>query len=145
MRENPTIGFLLTYCAHLMRERIDARMQRYDVTPTQNHALAFLARCNGPVTQQALCEHLRVRPPTVNGLVDRLVEKGLVSRTVSGSDARCRLLAITDRGRELCAQCGTALCGAETMLFKDFSPEELEAFRLDLTRIIRNLEEDRTK
>ena len=33
----------------------------------------------GPVTQKQLQQHLAVKPSTVNGIVDRLVEKGMLT------------------------------------------------------------------
>jgi DNA-binding MarR family transcriptional regulator len=41
-----------------------------------------------------------VKPSTVNGVLDRMEEKGLVRRSVSGSDARRRLITLTDKGAE---------------------------------------------
>jgi DNA-binding MarR family transcriptional regulator len=48
-----------------------------------------------------LSERLLVRPPSVTGLVDRLVRAGLVQRDGSPLDMRAKQVALTDKGREL--------------------------------------------
>ena len=75
--ENAPIGPLLGHAAHLARERMDVRLARYDVTPAQTHVLLYLGEQSGPTPQRDVVEHLRVKPPTANGILDRLEEKKL--------------------------------------------------------------------
>ena len=72
--ENAPIGPLLGHAAHLARERMDVRLARYDVTPAQTHVLLYLGEQSGPTPQRDVVEHLRVKPPTANGILDRLEE-----------------------------------------------------------------------
>jgi DNA-binding MarR family transcriptional regulator len=44
---------------------------------------------------------LLVRPPSVTGLVDRLERAGLVARDGAPDDLRAKLVALTDKGRQL--------------------------------------------
>jgi len=60
------------------------------------------------LTQQELAERLYVTKGNVSGLVDRLVEAGLVERRPIPDDKRSYALHLTERGRELAAQ-GIAL------------------------------------
>jgi DNA-binding MarR family transcriptional regulator len=48
-----------------------------------------------------LSESLLVRPPSVTGVVDRLVRGGLVVRAGSPLDMRAKQVALTAKGREL--------------------------------------------
>ncbi len=48
-----------------------------------------------------LSEQLVIRPPSVTGMVDRLVRMKLVNRTKVASDTRARLVSLTPKGREL--------------------------------------------
>ena len=82
------LGPMLGRCAHLTRERMDARLAGCDVTPAQTHTLLYLHRHGGQAPQCAVTEFLKVKPSTANGILDRMEEKGLVTRSVSGSDAR---------------------------------------------------------
>lgn len=144
MHEKRALGPLLGYTAHLARERMDARLSQYDVTPAQTHVLMYLHRNDGGTPQSELTEFLRVKPSTANGILDRMVEKGLVTRTMDNSDARRRLLTLTEAGRGKQSQFRHSLAESEELISRGFSPEELTQFRALLERMIQNLEEDRT-
>lgn len=60
------------------------------------------------LSQQELAERLYVTKGNVSGLVDRLVEAGLVERRPIPGDRRSHALHLTDRGRAL-AERGIAL------------------------------------
>lgn len=145
MCDTHALGPTLGRCAHLARERLDARLSQYDVTPAQTHALLCLVRRGGVMPQCELTDFLKVRPSTANGILDRMAEKGLVTRSVSGSDARRRLITLTDKGREQQALFRHSFQESEALMVRGFAPQEVQALRSLLDRIIQNLEEDRTQ
>ncbi len=144
MEERRALGPLLGRAGHLTRERMDARLSRFEVTPAQTHLLLYLPDHGGQAPQCDVTAFLRVRPSTANGILDRLEEKGLVTRSVSGRDARRRLITLTDRGREQRELFRETFESVEALMLEGFSPAEAESFYGMLDRIIRNLEEDRT-
>ena len=91
-------GPLLGYCDHQVQKLMGRLLRQYDVTPMQCRTLTYLYRQGGESSQKQLEQHLMVKPSTVNGIVDRLEEKGLLKRAASPSDGRCRILTLTDRG-----------------------------------------------
>ena len=137
------LGPLLGRCAHLARERMDARMSRFGMTPAQTHVLRFLRLNGGQMPQRELLENLKVKPSTVNGILDRMEEKGLVERSVSGTDARQRVVALTPAGEEREAQAKKSFLEAEALIARGLTEEETETLRSLLERVIHNLEEDR--
>lgn len=145
MEENRSLGQSIVCAAHLFRERADTRMAKYDVTPLQAHVIMYLAHCGGQSTQQALGGHLRVKPSTVNGIVDRMVERGLVVRSADESDARRRRVALTQAGQTQLDQFRREMWEAERLFESGFTPEELTQFHSLLNRVIHNLEEDRKR
>ena len=82
------LGPLLGHATHLARERMDARLSRYDMTPSQTHTLLYLSSHGYTAPQRDVVEHLRVRPSTANGILDRMEEKGLIRRTADENDQR---------------------------------------------------------
>ena len=95
MNKPELIGPLLGYCNHRAYQRMEQKLRRYGVTPIQCRSLTYLHRQPGPVTQKQLQQHLAVKPSTVNGIVDRLVEKGMLTRSPGEKDGRCRILRLT--------------------------------------------------
>lgn len=136
------LGPALGWAAKLSKANMDARVSRYDVTPAQTHVLLYLQQHGGRVPQHELAEFLRVKPSTVNGVLDRMEEKGLVRRSVSGSDARRRLIHLTEKGAEQQALLQRSFLDVEEAMVRGFSPEEREALLAFLNRVIQNLKED---
>lgn len=139
------LGPLLGHCAHLARERMDARLTEYDVTPAQVHVLHYLYHADGQAPQGEVTAHLRVKPSTANGILGRMEEKELVERSVSDADARRRLITLTEKGTALQEHCRQAFFETEDLLVRGLSREEQEQLFSLLLRILANLEEDRTK
>ena len=144
MHDQKPLGPMLGQCAHLARERMDARMSRFGMTPSQTHVLLYLRRQGGQVSQGELTAHMRVKPSTVNGILDRLEEKGLVERTVSGTDARQRLVTLTSSGVERESQTKQCFQDAEALIARGMTAEETATLRRLLELVMHNLEEDRT-
>ena len=138
------LGPMLGCCAHMARERMDARMSRFGMTPAQTHVLRYLRQSGGQMPQRELLDRLKVKPSTVNGILDRMEEKGLVERTVSGTDARQRLVALTPAGLEREAEVKQSFLEAEALIARGLTEEETETLHALLERVIHTLEEDRT-
>lgn len=62
------------------------------------HGFAFARISHGGATTAELGEHLGVTKQAAAQLVDELVRKGYVERTPHPTDARARLLRLTERG-----------------------------------------------
>lgn len=136
------LGPALGWAAKLAKANMDARVSRYDVTPAQTHVLLYLQQHGGRVPQHELAEFLRVKPSTVNGVLDRMEEKGLVRRSVSGSDARRRLITLTDKGAEQQALFQQSFLDVEEAMVRGFTQEERETLCALLDRVIENLKEE---
>lgn len=136
------LGPALGWAAKLAKANMDARVSRYDVTPVQTHVLLYLQQHGGRVPQHELAEFLRVKPSTINGVLDRMEEKGLVRRSVSGADARRRLITLTEKGAEQQALFQQSFLDAEAAMVRGFSQEERETLCALLDRVIQNLKEE---
>ena len=124
------LGPMLGHCAHLARERMDARMSRFGMTPAQTHVLRYLRQNGGQMPQRELLENLKVKPSTVNGILDRMEEKGLVERSVNGTDARQRVVALTPAGLEREAEVKQSFLEAEALIARGLTEEETNTLRM---------------
>lgn len=137
-RLGPTLG----WAAQMAKCAMDARVSRYDVTPMQAHVLMYLHQHGGQAPQRELTEFLRAKPSTVNGILDRMEEKGLARRSVIGEDARRRLITLTDKGREQQSRFTESFLANEEAMVRGFSPAERETLLELLERIVENLKEE---
>ncbi len=87
----------------LMRELVGGYLRRrtppdIEVTVAQFHCLHTIGRMGSP-SMSELSGELRLHPSTVTGLVDGLVEHGLVERQEDPLDRRVVRVELTDKAR----------------------------------------------
>jgi DNA-binding MarR family transcriptional regulator len=71
-----------------------------DLGPTLTAALGTIER-HGPLTPSDVAARERVQRPTATGMIRRLEEQGLITRTAVAGDARSCVLSVSDEGRAL--------------------------------------------
>lgn len=99
----------------------------FDLTPVQYAALARI-RTNPGTDQATLAGLIAYDRTTITGVVDRLVQKGLLTREVSGRDRRARVLHITEEGLKVLSQIGPAVEEAQRIMLSGLSEDEAEDF-----------------
>lgn len=143
--DKANLGRMLGCCGRLAKLHVDAELRRrgYDVTPVQSHALVYLSRHQGEeITQRDLERALKLKPSTINGLVERLLEKKYISRCPSPTDGRCRLLRLTEEGEQMVESFRAALERTDEAVLSDLSKEEQAVLEGLLRRIINTLENE---
>ena len=138
-RDPEHFGPLLGYCHHQVQMLLERKLRQYDLTPMQCRTLTYLYRSAQEINQKMLEEFLLVKPSTVNGIVDRLEEKGMLLRQSSKSDGRCRILHLTERGRTCQQELSAIVEQVNRQMEQDFSPEELSTLKSYLLRVAHNL------
>jgi DNA-binding MarR family transcriptional regulator len=88
---------------HKMQRRETAHLAEYNLTLPQFDVLAQLSREEG-ITQQCLADRLLVTKGNVCGLMERMVEQGLVERRQDPNDGRAYMLYLTPKGKALLNQ-----------------------------------------
>ena len=132
-------GALFGYCDHQVHKLMGKLLKRYDVSPMQCRTLTFLHEAECEVNQRMLEKHLMVKPSTASGIVGRLEEKGLLRRQTSDRDGRCRILALTDSGRQFYEQFRTIAQQVNQQAERGLSPQETETLLRLLLRVADNL------
>ena len=75
----------------------------HGLTLTQARVLGF-ASCE-PLSQRELAKRFGCDPSNISVIVDRLVERALVSREPDPQDGRVKRVTATDEGRDLASRC----------------------------------------
>ena len=95
----------------------------YDLTPVQYAALAAVSANHG-IDQVTLAGLIAYDRTTITGVVDRLVQKGLVARHESSRDRRARELKITDAGRRTLRGVTPAVEAAQRIMLRGLTEKE---------------------
>ena len=103
----------------------------------------LLVDLEGPLTGHALAERLGVSTATTSGLVDRLVEHGVVARTEDPADRRVRRVALTEAGARTVRELADAGRAMSDHLLLQLDVEDLRALVRGLAAVRAVVERER--
>jgi len=89
----------------------------------------------GPLPVNTIGPIVDLTPGSISIAVDRLFEKGLVSRVESTEDRRVRIVALTPRGRDLIVSAFRKHAGQMRRVFSELSAEELRGLEAELKKV----------
>ncbi len=125
-----------------LREYTTDAWMNLSLTIAQLKSLFFIAN-EGSTNFKKLAAALGVTPSNVTGIIDRLVEQGLVSRTENPEDRRILLLRATDRGQALLTDLRESRISHMSQILAHLSPEELSCLVHGLTAFVKAAEAHR--
>jgi MarR family transcriptional regulator, temperature-dependent positive regulator of motility len=107
----------------------------YDLTPVQYAALDAI-RAHPGIDQATLAGLIAYDRTTITGVVDRLEQKGLLTRQPSCKDRRAHVLQITDAGRRTLRGMAPAVEAAQRIMLRGLSADEARQFMLLMRKAI---------
>jgi len=107
----------------------------HDLTPVQYAALSTIKTHPG-IDQVTLAGLIAYDRTTITGVVDRLVQKGLLVRQANSKDRRARVLQITDQGRRILGEIEPAVEAAQRIMLRGLTTDEAEQFMRLLRKAI---------
>ena len=118
---------LLT-CTTLIENDVRRRLREtFDVTLPRFDLLAQLDRTPNGMTLGELSQRMMVSNGNITGLVERLVEQGLVRRKPSPTDRRVQVVSLTAEGRRSFRTMARANGDWIGEIFADLSAADIEA------------------
>jgi DNA-binding MarR family transcriptional regulator len=117
------IGYELKKAQHGLRLRMDEDLKELGVTAPQYAALSVLAEEPG-LSNAGLARRSFVTPQTMNQILTRLEEAGLVERRPHPEHGRVLQAFLTKEGEELRRDCATRVEAIEGRMVAELSEEE---------------------
>lgn len=105
------------------------RMQAagYDLTPVQFAALSAVHSTPG-LDQAGIAAMIAYDRATIGGVIDRLEQKGLVTRTISRRDRRAREVTLSGKGRRVYDEVLPIVVRLQAEILDGLGAEEQEQF-----------------
>ena len=138
--ERPLIGLLLRLVYQHYAQDIDAALREAgfgDIRPPHANVFPFVPAQG--ITVSELAQLARVRKQTMAQAVDQLERMGYVERRPNPGDRRSRLVFLTERGEAVRPVTHATAARVEERWAEVTSPEELEALRASLLRLLTEL------
>lgn len=121
-----------------MERALNEGLAPHGITYRQWQVLGWLV-LEGPLAQGELAERMRIKPPTLVGIVDRMERDGWLERSPCREDRRRKLLRLTGRVEPVWERIASAARRVRSRAAEGFSDEELHHLFVGLERIRGNL------
>lgn len=144
VRPQGVIGRLHRIAA-LLTEQLCVVYQRYGLSEGEFDVLAALRRAGAPFERAPgeLAAFTMVTTGAMTKRIDRLERNGLVSRRLSATDGRGRVVALTKAGRELIDRAFTEHMRNERRILGELTAEEAAGLEALLTTWLARIEAPR--
>ena len=139
----PMAGRLL-HLEHMRRYLIHSLAANEGLSWEAMRMLQHINRFPGCI-QADLSNAVRVTAAAVTQSTKKLEAQGMIVKKTSEDNLRIKRLYITDKGRELLDKGTVIFDKTDNVMFCGFSDEELEDFMRFIDRIVKNLEDGRSK
>lgn len=133
-------GYLITNTGRKLSHCLQQLFHGHDVTPEQWSLLVCLDSEDG-ISHKDLAIRTEKDPANLTRLVDQLERKALVLRIANPADRRSLLLQVTDKGRAAAHALAPIEAAFVETILKDITPEEIEVFKIFMSKINKNTEE----
>lgn len=141
-----SFGFIIGDLSRLIRAEMERRIAAagLSVTPGEGRTLVNIARI-GTVRQNVLAEQMGVEAMTLSGYIDRLEQRGLVSRTTDPADRRAKLVSLTPGAEEVLQELRSVGDAIREDLSRSMGPGDWNELISTLKRIRNDLAEMKFK
>src|SRR6195256_4110486 len=119
---------------HAAAKYLYAGLEETGIDDTDFRILEALLN-KGPLPVNTIGPKVYLTPGSISVAIDRLLDRGLVSRVDSPEDRRVRIVSLTLKGKELIAPVFRNHAAEIRKVFADASPKELRSLQTMLKKI----------
>ena len=124
-----SVGFWLCITATAMQEALNEELSRHGITYRQFQVLGWLVHDGDAVTQADLAARMRIEPPTLVGLLDRMEQQGWIARVNCPGDRRKKLVRIAPAAEEVWEMMVAALVRVREQATAQLTAEQVEVLK----------------
>ena len=136
MSKNYSCGTLLKQIHDIMEKNANNVLREQDLTISQSGVLVLLDEKEGKTASfKELEKDFGVSQPTMVGILNRLVQKGLVEVLTDSEDKRIRKAHLTQKGADKCKEGYKHMNSAEEQLLKSLTNNEKKEFNRLLLKV----------
>ena len=124
-----------------MEKNLNKELEIIDLTSMQAHVLIYLYKNkNNIINQRDIEREFELTNPTVNGILNRLENKGFIKRVVSHIDARNKVISLTDKSVLLINNMKKSAEKMESKMTLGINKDELDIFYRVIKKMFDNVQ-----
>jgi DNA-binding MarR family transcriptional regulator len=124
----------LIYTFNWVNEKLNRQFEPFNITQQQFNILRILRGAGQPLSTLQIRQRMLDKMSDTSRIVDRLVKKGMVKKSVCREDRRLVDILLTDKGKKL-LQTMDGLNEEMDAIFKQLSVEEAKQLNILLDKI----------
>ena len=138
MQIHQSLGYLLNTSARWIKRTLDLQLKEHEITTSQ-WALLKLLSVQNDLTQAEIADKLSSDRATTGTVIDKLIDKKLVTKSLSPSDRRSYRVTITDKALEMIEIITTKALNCNSIALQGLTDNETLILAKCLETIISNL------
>jgi MarR family transcriptional regulator for hemolysin len=131
-------AYWIVITSHAFERALNDELTPHGITYRQWQVLGWLA-LEGELSQVALAERMRIEPPTLVGILDRMEKAGWIRRRGCTDDRRRKLVSPTPSAKPIWAKVVECARRVRSESAAGLSAEELSQLKASLEKIRANL------
>jgi len=96
----------LFFTSKFLETKLQKVHKQHNLTMKQYNILRILKGAGKPISTQLIRERMIDRMSDISRIVDRMIDKGIVSKCINGDDKRLVDISLTESGQELLNKIG---------------------------------------
>lgn len=133
-----SIGYWSCLTSRALERSMNEELAPHGITYPQCQVLCWLA-LEGELSQSQLADRMRVEPPTLAGILDRMERDGWISREAAPHDRRRKIVRPAARVQPIWDTIMACIRRVRARATHGIDPDEVERARLVLVAISQNL------
>jgi MarR family transcriptional regulator for hemolysin len=139
-----SVGYWVCQASHALQRAFNEELAPQGVTFRQAQVLGCLA-LEGRLSQTDLADRMRIEPPTLVGILDRMERDGWIRRDGDKTDRRRKLIAVTPAAKPVWTKIVAAAKRVRAEATRGMTAAQLRELRKLLTVVQGNLQEAAAK
>jgi MarR family transcriptional regulator for hemolysin len=124
-----SIGYWLCITAAAMQEALNEELSRHGITYRQFQVLGWLVHDGDDMTQADLACRMRIEPPTLVGLLDRMEQQGWITRVNCPGDRRKKIVRVAPAAEDVWEMMVAALVRVRERALCKLSSDQSDALK----------------
>lgn len=119
---------------------LNQSLAEYDITYAQATIIGYLkSNSHKIICQKDIEINLGLSTPTVNSILKRMLEKGMVEITVQTDDKRFKAISLTEKSESLSTVTKVKISDIQQKLSENISEQDIEQFNSMIKQMINNI------
>jgi MarR family transcriptional regulator, transcriptional regulator for hemolysin len=133
-----SLGYWICRAAHQFERAINAELEPTGITYRQCQVLGWLA-LEGELSQTELADKMRIEPPTLVGILDRMEREGWITREGDPADRRKKMIHVRPKAKPVWDKIVACAKRVRVRARRGLSPAEQRTLKRLLEKVQENL------